>query len=162
MTERTMRHLRGLHGTWTGRGSGNYPTIDPFEWTETLRVELDDSYPLLHYEQRTYLVPSGEASHWESGFIRPLEDGSTEVSSSQDSGRVEVLRGRLTESEGNDVGWSLELDSVVLDHDPRLHRTRRVFTFSGDTLLYVVHMATHTTPEPRLSQHLEARLRRSS
>jgi len=162
MIEPTMRQLRRLHGTWTGRGSGNYPTIDPFEWTETLRFELDESYPLLHYEQRTYLAPSGDASHWESGFIRPLEHGSIEISSSQDSGRVEVLRGRLTEIEGKDGDWSLELDSIVLDHDPRLHRTRRVFTLSGDTLLYVVDMATHTTPEPRLSQHLEARLRRTS
>jgi len=162
MIERSMRHLRRLHGSWTGKGVGNYPTIDPFEWTETLRFELDDGYPMLHYEQRTYLVPSDEASHWESGFIRPLEDGSIEISNSQDSGRVEVLRGRLTEIEGSDGDWSIELNSVVLDHDPRLHRTRRVFTLCGDTLLYVVQMATHTTPEPRLGQHLEARLRRSS
>ena len=162
MIERTMRHLRRLDGTWTGKGAGDYPTIDPFGWTETLRFELDDSYPMLHYEQRTHLVPSGEASHWESGFIRPLEDGSIEISSSQDSGRVEVLRGRLKGIEDGGGDWSIELDSVVLEHDPRLQATRRVFTLSGDTLLYVVSMATHTTPEPRLSQHLEARLRRSS
>lgn len=160
MIEETMRRLRLLHGSWSGKGAGGYPTIEPFEYQETLRFELDLSYPLIHYEQRTMLVPSGEPSHWESGFIRPLDDGTIEISNSQDSGRVEVLRGRLVASEHEGDDLRMVLDSVVLDRDPRLVRTRRTFTVRGDTLRYVAHMSTHTTPEPRLGQHLEAALKR--
>ena len=95
MIEATMRKLAALEGSWRGGGKGDYPTIEAFEYEETLRFELDSSYPMIHYEQRTLLLPAREPSHWESGFIRPMEDGTIEVSNSQDSGRVEVLRGRF-------------------------------------------------------------------
>ena len=158
MTDENLQQLMKLEGEWKGRGAGRYPTIDSFEYDETIRFDPDASYPLIHYEQRTWLT-SGEASHWESGFIRPLEDGAIDVSNSQDSGRVEVLRGRLSPADG---GFVLALESVVLDHDPRLVRTRRTFTLNDDTLRYLVEMATHTTPEPRMQQHLEAVLTRQA
>ena len=157
-----MRRLAPLEGSWCGRGSGDYPTIEAFEYEETLRFELDTSYPMIHYEQRTLLLPTRQPSHWESGFIRATEDGSIEVSNSQDSGRVEVLRGRLAAT--NDAPAELEIvfDSVALAHDPRLVRTRRTWSLRGDTLRYVTYMATRTTPEPALGQHLEAVLQRVS
>jgi hypothetical protein len=158
--EDTMGRLALLHGTWKGSGKGNYPTIEPFHYDETLRFELDSGYPLIHYEQKTILRPSGEASHWESGFLRALPDGSVEISNSQDSGRVEVLTGRLEEPDGGFEGLVLVLDNLVLDHDPRLVRTRRSFALEADTLSYVVYMSTHTTPEPLLQQHLAASLER--
>ncbi|MFQ6023709.1 MAG: heme-binding beta-barrel domain-containing protein [Acidiferrobacterales bacterium] len=160
MIEATMRRLLPLQGSWGGKGVGGYPTIESFEYEETLRFELNSAYPLIHYEQRTLLVPSREPSHWECGFIRPLEDGSIEISNAQDSGRIEVLRGRLidTEREGDDL--RIALDSVVLDHDPRLVCTRRTFTVRANTLRYVMDMSTHTTPAPQLGQHLEAVLKR--
>lgn len=161
MDDRTMARLAVLCGSWSGRGSGNYPTIDRFDYEETTRFELDSSYPLIHYEQRTRLLPGREPSHWESGFIRVLDDGSIEISNSQESGRVEVLRGRLDEAESSPGKLRVALDSVVLDHDPRLHRTRRVLCVDGNRLTYEVHMATHTTPEPRLQKHLEAILEKS-
>ena len=150
-----MERLRPLHGIWRGRGRGCYPTIEPFEYEENLRFELDIRYPMIHYEQRTFLTPSGDASHWESGFIRRVDDA-FEVSSAQDSGRVEVLRGTLNTS-GDAL--RLDLDSVVLAHDPRLVRTRRRITLQGGVLRYVKWMATHTTSLPELLQHLEAELR---
>jgi hypothetical protein len=153
-----MQHLAALAGMWHGTGRGRYPTIAPFEYSEALVVEVDLAYPLMHYEQRTVLQPGDEAGHWESGFIRPLEDGQVEMSSAQDSGRVEVLRGHV--SVAAPQGWEMQLDSVVLGHDPRLVQTRRVFTLTGDELRYVKYMATHTTPEPVLQQHLEALLYR--
>jgi hypothetical protein len=157
LVDATMTRLSALEGIWRGRGSGNYPTIDSFEYDETLIFEPDASYPLIHYRQRTRLLPSGESSHWESGFIRPLDDGVVEVSNSQDSGRVEVLRGRLDDGEP----LRLVLDSVVLDHDPRLVQTRRILTLQNGTLRYEVQMSTRTTPEPVLQTHLEAVLSRA-
>lgn len=155
-----MRKLELLGGSWRGKGHGDYPTIDAFDYEEHLRFEPDSSYPMIHYEQRTKLLPSNEASHWESGFIRPQEDGTVEISSSQDSGRVEVLSGRLVDDPGDGIDLKLELNSLVLDHDPRLVQTRRTFILRGDTLRYIVYMATNTTPEPKLGQHLEAVLHR--
>jgi hypothetical protein len=161
MIEQRIRRLGKLHGVWRGEGAGDYPTIEAFRYRETLVFELDSDYPMLHYEQRTVLLPGETASHWESGFIRATEDGSIEISNSQDSGRVEVLRGRLLD--GGDAGEDdlrIELDSIVLDHDPRLVETRRIILVRGNVLGYTVYMATHTTPEPRLQQHLHATLRR--
>jgi len=159
---RTMSLLAVLAGSWRGTGRGEYPTIENFRYDERLRFEVDSSYPLIHYEQRTRLSPRGDASHWESGFIRPVAGGSVEISNSQDSGRVEVLRGRATSDGRSGLSLRLELDSVVLDHDPRLHRTRRLLTVHGDTLVYEVMMATHTTPRPRLQGHLRAALQRGT
>lgn len=159
MIDKTMQRLSALAGTWEGRGAGDYPTIEAFEYEERIRFDVDDSYPLIHYEQKTHLIPSGEASHWESGFIRPLDDGSIDWSSAQDSGRVEVLRGGLVEANGE---IRLVLDSIVLDHDPRLVSTHRTFTLRGDRLSYIVRMSTRTTPEPRLGQHLTAQLERTT
>ena len=157
-----MQRLLPLHGCWKGRGAGDYATIEAFEYEETLRFEADSSYPLFHYEQKTRLLPSRDPSHWESGFIRPLEDGSVEISNSQDSGRVEVLRGRLEAAGGQGDDLRIVFDNVVLGHDPRLVRTGRTLALSGDTLRYVVRMSTRTTPEPSFNQHLEATLTRQA
>jgi hypothetical protein len=156
--DETQTLLGRLAGSWSGSGVGDYPTIERFEYEETLRFELDARYPLIHYEQRTRLA-SGEASHWESGFLRWQEDGSIELSNAQDSGRVEVLRGRLVELED---GFDLSLMSVAIAWDPRMVGTRRDFRVRADRLDYVVQMSTSTTDSPRMGQHLEAHLERVS
>ena len=136
MIAETMERLAVLDGTWRGRGAGHYPTIDDFEYEEMLRFELERAYPMIHYEQRTLLLPSREPSHWESGFIRATEDCTIEISNSQDSGRVEVLRGRLVDPpDGAEL--RLELASAVLDHDPRLAETRRVLTLENLSLIHI-------------------------
>jgi hypothetical protein len=149
--------LAPLLGTWKGRGAGSFPTIDAFEYEETLSFTLDEDYPHIHYEQRTRLS-NGDAGHWEMGFLRWPEDDQLELSNAQDSGRVEVLRGRLLVLPME--GLELIFDSVVLGHDPRLLSARRVFELRGNQLRYVMHMATNTTDEARTLQHLEAQLER--
>ena len=160
MIHQLMTLLEPLRGSWAGQGSGDYPTIDAFRYQERLTFEFAPSYPMIHYEQRTLLLPGLEPSHWESGFIRPLEDGMVEISSSQDSGRVEVLRGPAIAGGESTYDLHMVLDHVALAHDDRLAATRRELTVAGDTLTYVVSMATHTTPSPRLQQHLRATLGR--
>jgi hypothetical protein len=158
MTEAVQQKLSLLHGTWEGSGQGKYPTIDAFEYSETTRFEFDARYPVVHYEQRTVLS-DGEPSHWESGFVRWLEDGTVEMSSAQDGGRVEVLRGPLIEL---DDGFRLELESEVLGHDDRLIRTSRVIELRGERLGYEMKMSTTTTDTPEFQTHLSAELGRAS
>lgn len=56
--------LRGLVpfiGVWRGRGSGEYPTIKPFEYAQEIRIS-HDGRPFVSYEARAWLVtPDGEA-----------------------------------------------------------------------------------------------------
>jgi len=152
----SFKGLRDLHGTWSGRGQGNYPTIDSFEYLETTRFEFDERYPLIHLEQRTTLA-DGEPSHWESGFIRVADDGMIEISTAQDGGRVEVLRGPI---EMTTTGFRLELESVALGHDDRLVRTGRLIELEGNGLRYEMRMSTTTTDEPEWLTHLTAELER--
>jgi hypothetical protein len=44
--------LNLLLGEWSGTGRGDFPTIEPFEYLETL-VFSADGRPFLHYEQKT-------------------------------------------------------------------------------------------------------------
>ncbi len=149
-----------LNGTWVGQGKGQYPTIESFSYQEQVRYEFDSSYPLFHFEQKTMLMPTNEPSHWESGFIRVLDNGLIEISSAQDSGRVEVLQGKIDPSETPEDSLRMELNSVALAHDDRLVQTKRVYVVTNGTLTYQKFMATNTTDRPRLILHLEASLKR--
>jgi hypothetical protein len=154
----SFEQLRLLHGVWRGRGRGQYPTIDPFDYDEETRFEFDDRYPLIHFEQRT-ILGNGEPGHWESGFVRVADDGTVEISTAQDGGRVEVIRGPLAVAGS---GFRLDLESVALGHDERLLRTGRVLELSGDRLRYEMKMSTRTTDAPQWLTHLTAELRRES
>ncbi len=145
-----------------GIGKAQYPTIDSFEYEENLSFEVYKSRLLIHYEQKTKLLPSGEQSHWESGFIRPLENGLIEISNSQNNGRVEVLQGQIDMNSLSEQELKIEFASVVLAHDPKMVETKRVLTVKADVLHYILLMSTNTTPEPNLTMHLEAVLKRIS
>jgi hypothetical protein len=113
---------------------------------------------MLRYEQRAWLLPGRAASHWELGLWRVVDGGEVEVSNAQDSGRVEVLRGRA-EADGSG-GVRVVLYSKCIANDPRLVRTERVLSVSRGVLHYVTYMATTTTAVPARVKHLEATLER--
>ena len=152
-----MTALRGLVGEWAGGGRGDFPTIDAFRYTETLRFYRNDIEPMLQFEQRTWVAnesdPHKDPLHWETGFFRALPGFGVELTNAQNGERVEVLRGKI-EPRGNVVIFSM--DSTLLGNDERLLRTRRRYECEGDTLRYQVWMAT--TKRPELTLHLEARL----
>ena len=84
------------------------------------------------------------------------QDGAVELLNAQQSGRVEILSGRLHAV--GDARHELRLESVVHAHDARMVATRRVLTLTRDELAYEVKMATDQVP--RRQVHLEARLGR--
>ena len=151
--------LHFLLGKWTGNGSGKFPTITSFNYTETLTFNFDGVNDLIQYEQRTWLTPNNTPSHWESGFIKPVEgeENVFEISNSQDSGRVEVLRGEYSRQNGSDI---LHFKMKLIQNDPRMVSSERIFTIQDNQLTYVKKMATQNTPEHQ--QHLQATLYKNS
>jgi hypothetical protein len=156
--------LLPLLGVWRGTGNGKFPTIESFAYTEELKFESNSCEPLIHFEQKTWDQSSTESNgsplHWESGFIRPVEDGSIEISNAQNGGRVEVLKGCIDMDEYLKGALRLSLESILFGNDPRLVQTRRTLTLKDNTLSYLIEMATVRTPQ--LQQHLEAVLTRVS
>src|SRR5688500_1576004 len=86
-----------LEGTWQGEGRGYFPSITAFDHRATLTFTRRDEKTLA-YEQRAQKRYDGQTewleSHWESGFIRILENGNLELTSAQ-IGRAEVLIGTV-------------------------------------------------------------------
>ncbi len=155
--ETTERVLRGLVGEWTGTGSGRFPTIDPFRYAERLCFASRAGAPDLLYEQRTTLIADGELSHWETGFLLPQDDGSVHLLNAQQSGRTEVLVGRVKPVD-DDV-LELCFASVSHAHDPRMVATERVYRIEPGSLSYSMQMSTDRVPT--LHGHLEAKLTRA-
>ncbi len=149
-----------LEGTWRGEGSGSFPTIDSFDYRETLKfVSRDDS--TLFYEQRTEKRVRGQkeflTSHWESGFVRVLADNQLELVSAQSGGRSEVLIGTI-ESVGEKV--RLKFSSKAISNDPRIIATTRTFEIANNELSYEMEM--HTTSVANVTHHVAATLKRMS
>lgn len=151
--------LKLLAGDWKGTGLGEYPTIESFEYLETLCFTMDETRPLLHYEQKTSRRNRGQTdfipSHWETGFLALRPDNQVEVANAQVGGRLEVLAGTI---EPAPAGLVLRLQSSGFANDPRMQESSRTITVNGDSLHYTMHMQTNKVPQ--LVLHLEARLER--
>ena len=143
--------IPALEGTWTGRGRGEYPTIEPFEYTETVTLERLADKPILAYRQRTS-APDGEALHAESGYYR-FDGDAVELVVAQPTGVVEVHAGRAENGR-------IDLELVEMATSPTavdVTGVRRSLALDGDVLRYEVHMAA---VGHELTFHLEAELRR--
>ncbi len=144
-----------LLGKWQGEGQGYFPTIEKFIYFETLTFVQRDAMTV-HYMQTTekqYPLQPFETSHWESGFIRMLTDGSLELINAQSGGRGEVLKGSFTQA---DAELKLTFHSHAQINDPRMVDTTRTFTLQDSTLTYQMEM--QTTAVDTLTPHLEAKL----
>ena len=69
-----LEPLAPLLGTWAGRGAGQYPTIQPFEYLEEV-VFSHVGKPFLGYGQKTKAVADGRPMHAETGYLRVPEPG---------------------------------------------------------------------------------------
>lgn len=150
--------VSALVGTWKGQGVGGYPTIDPFEYRETIVIEARPDHPALHYEQRSWkLSEFGEvASHWETGLIRISSDGTATLNNAQ-GGRSETMAGTWN-IEG--AGWLIDLSSTGFAGDDRVISSTRRFEVGANTLSYDHEMATTATSA--MSIHLRSNLARES
>jgi len=153
----TPQLLTLLEGTWAGEGRGGFPTVNSFDYRETLTFTRRDEKTLV-YEQRTQKRYDGQdewlESHWENGFIRILENGELELTSAQ-IGRTEVLIGSI-ESAGD--MFRIRFESKTITNDPRMVSSARRFELEGDSLRYEMEM--QTTAVNQSTQHLKIALQR--
>ena len=149
-----MLYAKKLHlllGKWTGSEK-----ISSFEYFEETEFNWDKHNDLIHYEQRTWDKKTGLPLHWESGFIKPIDSEGVdhfEISNAQDSGRVEILKGRYSKDKNI---HRLHLNSKVLANDSRMVMSERIFAIDNNKLSYIMKMSTNNIEEHQ--QHLKAEL----
>ena len=148
--------LAPLLGTWTGRGVGEYPTIETFGYTEEITLGQIGK-PFLTYAQRTRAADDGRPLHAETGYLRVPSPGRIELVVAHPTGVTEIDEGTLSV---DDDGLTIEVDSTTIGltgSAKSITALSRSFRLAGDELTYSVRMAAVGVP---LTHHLAATLRR--
>ena len=144
--------LTELLGTWSGRGQGEYPTIEPFEYHETVTF-THVGKPFLVYSQQTRHAADGRPLHAETGYWRLPRPDWVEVVIAQPTGIIEV-------AEGSFDGSTVRLRAVTVARTGTakdVSAIERDYTVNRDRLQYSLRMAAVGQP---LTHHLAAELQR--
>ncbi len=148
-----MAHHDLLVGLWTGEGAGEYPTINPFAYRETLLIEAVPGRPLATWKSTTVDAVSGEARHSEVGFLRSDPTG-CELVLAHGFGIGEVARSEPPlDGVFRFESWSISSSPSAKD----VARIVRVVEVSDDGLRYSTAMAAVGVD---LTHHLAADLHR--
>jgi hypothetical protein len=143
--------IKFLIGSWRGSGHGQYPTIEPFGYSEEVSYLPGPGKPFLLYSQRTRAV-DGSPLHSEAGYVR-VTAGGPELVIAQPTGLTEV-------HSGIQEGTTLEFRSVAMGATPTakaVSEVTRRLVVSNDQLYYTLDMAYADVP---LTLHLDATLQR--
>ncbi len=147
-----MAPLATLLGTWSGPGQGDYPTIEPFEYEETVTF-THVGKPFLAYSQRSRNVHTGVPLHGESGYWRRAAPDRVELVVAHPTGIVEVAEGPIQDGTIRLRSTAMAGTSTAKD----VSAVERDFTLDADVLRYTLRMAAVGLP---LTAHLHAELRR--
>jgi hypothetical protein len=149
--------LAMLVGEWSGPGHGTYPTIEPFDYVETLHFGHAGK-PFLTYAQRTRAAGDGRTLHVETGYLRLASPGRVELLIAQPTGIVEVDEGPLDATGEATADIRLRSRVVGLTSSAKeVVEIERTFTLDGGVLRTTLAMAAVGEP---LTHHLASELRR--
>ena len=148
--------LAPLLGTWSGQGSGKYPTIPSFDYLEEV-VFGHVGKPFLTYGQKTKAVADGKPLHAETGFLRVPQPGQIELVLAHPSGITEIEVGTYSVA-GDLIEMQMSTTAVGLTPSAKeVTALGRSFRIDGDELSYTVQMGAVGQP---LQDHLAAVLHR--
>ncbi|MFC9997488.1 peroxynitrite isomerase [Nocardia sp. NPDC127526] len=153
-----IAHLAPLLGTWRGRGQGEYPTINSFEYLEEVHFG-HVGRPFLTYRQRTRAADDGRPMHSETGYLRAIGGDRIELILAHPTGITEICEGTIVR---DDEGMRIELDSTSIGRSSTAKSVTalgRSITLAGDTLSYRLRMAAVEQP---LQHHLAATMQRAN
>jgi THAP4-like, heme-binding beta-barrel domain len=151
-----LAELAPLLGTWAGRGSGKYPTIAPFEYSEEV-VFSHVGKPFLAYAQKTRAVADGKPLHAETGYLRVPRPGHLELVLAHPSGITEIEVGTYSATGGL---IEVELSTAEIGLAPTAKEVTalgRSLRIDGDELSYSLQLGAVGQP---LQDHLAAVLHR--
>jgi THAP4-like, heme-binding beta-barrel domain len=130
-----LEPLAFLLGAWRGEGEGSYPGVEPFRYQEELSFEdVGDAFLLVTESSWT---PDGEPLHFERGTLRPLGDGSVDLTLAHPIGVVEV-------AEGTVEGTTITLRATGILRTPTgspVTEIERRYRRDDDRLSYELEMA---------------------
>jgi len=151
-----LEALAPLLGVWQGRGSGEYPTIEPFDYLEEVTFSHVGK-PFLIYGQKTKGAADGMPLHAETGYLRTPRHNEVELVLAHPSGITEIEVGRYI-ADGTTI--ELELTTTQVGSTPTAKEVTslaRRFRLDGDELSYSLQMGAVGQP---LQHHLSAVLHR--
>lgn len=150
--------LAPLLGTWSGRGSGVYPTIASFDYLEEV-VFSHVGKPFLVYGQKTKSPDEGLPLHAETGYLRVPQPGQIEWVLAHPSGITEIEVGSYTVTAN---GVDLQMTAPTIGLAPTAKEVTvlsRHYRLDGDELSYTLDMGAVGQPA---QNHLTATLRRTT
>jgi hypothetical protein len=149
--------LAPLLGTWSGPGSGEYPTIESFDYVEEITFGQVGK-PFLTYGQRTKGRVDGRPLHAETGYVRVPAPDRVEWVLAHPTGITEIQEGSLTVA-GDTIEMELTATSIGLSTTAKnVTALSRSIRLVGDELTYTLRMGAVGQP---LQHHLSATLHRS-
>jgi nitrobindin-like protein len=150
--------LAPLLGTWTGRGAGEYPTIESFGYLEEITFGHVGK-PFLTYSQKTKSDDeTGRPLHAEVGYVRAPSPGRAEWVLAHPTGITEIEEGTLT-IDGTTIVMELTTTTIGLTATAKdVTSLGRSIRIDGDELTYELRLGAVGQP---LQHHLGATLRRT-